>query len=315
MGKKYTKYTEEEWDDIKEYYLSDERISYDDIKEKYSVSITAISKRFKGLKPITKKAHGKGKRHKTYVTTENYTSKNGDRIYEWQCEVCGTIKNTRVSNMNKIQSCECQKIKKPIDEEALREKERRREVRKKKKELQNEIDRLNQEIRDIREEQKRDLIGTTWNRLTILEHIEDSKCLCRCECGNETTPKLYNVINETTRSCGCLHTEHLRTMSENNKTHGMTKSSVYQTWRAMRRRCNDPNFLRYEHYGGRGIIVCEEWDNSFEAFYEYMGDRPEGMTIDRIDVNGNYEPGNVRWADPKTQTRNQRRFKDKEWGD
>lgn len=312
MGKHLTP---EQWEEIKEYYLSDERISYEDVKSRYNVSTTAMKKYLGGLKSFTKKAHGKGKRHKTYITTGNYTTKNKDRIYEWQCEVCGTIKNKRVSNMNRIKSCECQKTKKPIDEEAIREKERRRDVRKKKKELQAEIDRLNQEIRDIKAQQKADLIGSKWNRLTILEHIEDNRVRCQCECGNESTPQLSSVLNENTRSCGCLQLESLRKVVDNNKTHGMTKTGVYSSWRAMRRRCYDPNFLRYERYGGRGITVCEEWDNSFESFYEYMGERPEGMTLDRIDPDGNYEPGNVRWADPKTQSRNQSRYKDREWDD
>jgi DNA-binding transcriptional regulator GbsR (MarR family) len=306
MSKKYRKYTEEQWEGIKEYYLNDERISYDDINEKYGVSITAISKRLKGLKPTTRKAHGKGKKHKTYLTTGNYTSKNGDRIYEWQCEICGTIKNRRVSNMDKLKSCECQRPKKIVDGESLREKERRREVRKKRKEQQNEIDKLNKERRDTKKQQKIDMIGTTYGRLTLLEHMDNGRVKCNCECGNEMTTKLDFVIRGNTKSCGCLATK-IRT------THGMTNTRTYQTWRAMRRRCNDPNFLRYESYGGRGITVCDEWNASFENFLEYMGERPEGMTIDRINVDGNYEPGNVRWADPKTQTRNQRKFKGRTW--
>lgn len=72
----------------------------------------------------------------------------------------------------------------------------------------------------------------------------------------------------------------------------------------MRRRCNDPQLKDYPRYGGRGIKVCEEWNNSFDAFKKFMGDKPEGMTLERFDVNGNYEPGNVGWASVKQQARN-----------
>jgi hypothetical protein len=85
------------------------------------------------------------------------------------------------------------------------------------------------------------------------------------------------------------------------------RSPEYSTWHAMVRRCTNPRCDSYPHYGGRGIRVCERWQSSFEAFLADMGPRPAGTTIDRIDVNGNYEPSNCRWADNKTQRTNQRR--------
>lgn len=301
----YTKYTQQEWDNIIQEY-TDGDISQKEMATKYNVSYSTIQKRTSGIKakntPLPK-----GTQRGMFITNGNYTivqKKNRtDRLYEWECTSCGSLIRRISSKLPK--TCTCHKLykKKRIEED----KERRRDIRKKKKEIQNEIDRLIQDNRELKKEQKRILIGTKWNRLTILEHLEGGKCLCRCECGNETTPKLNDVTNEKTKSCGCINTFR--------KTHGMSNTPVYRTWRAMRRRCNDPKFLRYEHYGGRGITVCEEWDNSFESFYEYMGERPEGMTIDRIDVDGNYEPGNVRWANPTTQTRNQRRFKGKKWDD
>lgn len=99
-------------------------------------------------------------------------------------------------------------------------------------------------------------------------------------------------------SCGC---QNLRSAK-----HGQTKTKAYAVWSGMKRRCFNPSDANYSRYGGRGITVCKEWQDSFEAFWSYMGDPPKGMSIDRVDVNGNYEPGNVRWATNKQQMRNRR---------
>lgn len=137
----------------------------------------------------------------------------------------------------------------------------------------------------------------------------DAKWLCRCNCGEYVEVVGYNLRNGHTRSCGCLRAE----ISEwVNVTHGQSstkdgRSPEYRTWTNMKSRCFNPRLKRYKDYGGRGITVCPEWADSFEQFYKDMGDRPSPRhSIDRIDVNGNYEPDNCRWATLSQQNRNKR---------
>ena len=129
----------------------------------------------------------------------------------------------------------------------------------------------------------------------------------RCDCGTETTARAASVRFGTTKSCGCLRTETIRTAS---KTHGKrcggAMAPIYRSWLSMKQRCHNPSDTSYENYGARGIEVCERWRSSFEAFAADMGPRPEGHTIDRINVDGNYEPGNCRWATATEQVRNRR---------
>lgn len=88
--------------------------------------------------------------------------------------------------------------------------------------------------------------------------------------------------------------------------HGMARSIEYETWHGMKHRCYNKSYTQYEDYGGRGIVVCDRWKNSFKAFYEDMGPKPKGMSLDRIDTNGNYEPNNCRWATYTQQILSQR---------
>lgn len=127
----------------------------------------------------------------------------------------------------------------------------------------------------------------------------------RCECGNEFESSVANIKSEKTKSCGCKSSRHK--IGELNATHGMSGTRTYDIWCGMRKRCNDPSCTKFANYGGRGIAVCERW-NSFEDFFSDMGECPSVKhSLDRFpNQNGNYEPGNCRWATAKEQANNMR---------
>lgn len=151
----------------------------------------------------------------------------------------------------------------------------------------------------------KDISGSQYNNITAISFIHKDKhnnhiWECKCFCGVIFAVQKQKLTSLTVKSCGCL---------ENHKTHNMSFTSTYKSWQAMIYRCTNIKSDKYYRYGGRGITVCARWINSFENFYVDMGDRPEGKTLDRVNVDGNYEPSNCKWSTPKEQANNRRSSK------
>ena len=160
-----------------------------------------------------------------------------------------------------------------------------------------------------------DITGQRFGRLTVVKRVENSKhgstrWLCRCSCGNYKVFPGRDIRTGHTKSGGCYKRENIVTRSTK---HGTPDKKLYSIWGSIKDRCNRKTNKSYKDYGGRGITIFPAWEHDYKAFYEYVSKLPhygeQGYSIDRIDNDGNYEPGNLRYADRVTQYHNSRRRK------
>lgn len=163
----------------------------------------------------------------------------------------------------------------------------------------------------ISERSLKNLVGMTFGRLTVIERAGSDKhknalWRCRCTCGNEIFVVSQKLLSGHTQSCNCLNRE---INSKRLTKHGKSSTKIYRTWCGIKNRCFDSTCEHYDCYGGRGVTIYDEWLD-FQNFYDYVSQlehfEEPGYSLDRIDNNGNYAPGNIRWANQKTQQRNKR---------
>lgn len=151
--------------------------------------------------------------------------------------------------------------------------------------------------------------GDIYGKLKVLEEVEKGKSgrrfTCECECGNKVTLYSSAFLNGNTKSCGCLRR---KLTIEKSTSHGLSKTPLHRVWNSMKQRCNNPNDKAYKNYGARGIKVCEEWKKDFLTFHKWAIESgyQQGLTLERIEVNGNYCPENCKWIPQSEQSPNRR---------
>lgn len=151
----------------------------------------------------------------------------------------------------------------------------------------------------------KDLTGQKFGRLTVIEYVGNKKWKCKCDCGNIVEVKSKSLCSGNTKSCGCYRKERTK---ELHTKHKGSNTRLYNIYYRMKNRCYYKNDINYKNYGARGIVVCNEWLNDFMNFYNWAMDNgyKEGLTIDRINTDGNYSPDNCKWSTPKQQAQNRR---------